>query len=389
MKIGIVSIAAIAAFAAFADGGDIRLQEPRRAGGKPLMRTLAERRTGRDFSDRELSAETLSSLLWAANGINRPDGRRTAPTGLNVQDIDVYVILRSGVYLHDAKENALKLVNEGDFRAMAGLQDFVKTAPVNLFCVQDLDRAKKTFDADTMRFGGIHAGAVMQNIYLFCASEGLATVARARLDYGELSKILKLRPSQRIIIGQTVGYPPDAAAAPDNAVKATIQTSMGDIELELDAEKAPVFVKNFEDYAASGHYDGTIFHRVINGFMIQGGGFTPDMAQKDTRPPIRNEAGNGLGNKRGTIAMARTMVVDSATSQFFINLTDNAFLDHRSNDPQGFGYAVFGHVTKGMDVVDRIARVKTGNNGFHQNVPVEAVKINKVSVSRPSGSGRR
>jgi cyclophilin family peptidyl-prolyl cis-trans isomerase len=162
--------------------------------------------------------------------------------------------------------------------------------------------------------------------------------------------------------------------------KATIETSMGSITVELDDAKAPVTVKNFLDYAASGHYDGTIFHRVIDGFMIQGGGFTKAMDQKPTKAPIKNEAANGLANKRGTIAMARTMVVDSATSQFFINLVDNAFLDFRNPTPQGFGYAVFGKVTKGMEVVDKIAKVQTGNRGMHQDVPVKPVVIKKVTV---------
>ena len=161
---------------------------------------------------------------------------------------------------------------------------------------------------------------------------------------------------------------------------AIIETTMGTITLVLDAEKAPLTVANFAQYAKDGHYDGTIFHRVIDGFMIQGGGFTRDMNQKPTREPIRNEAMNGLKNKRGTIAMARTMVVDSATSQFFINLVDNDFLDFASPTPQGFGYAVFGNVTDGMEVVDRIAKVKTGNAGPHQNVPEEAVVIKKVTV---------
>ena len=170
------------------------------------------------------------------------------------------------------------------------------------------------------------------------------------------------------------------ASAGTNTVEATIETSLGTIELELDAAKAPLSVTNFMTYAKAGHYDGTVFHRVIDGFMVQGGGFTADMQQKETRAPIRNEAANGLKNKRGTIAMARTQVVDSATSQFFINLKDNGFLDYRGPHPQMFGYAVFGHVTKGMDVVDKIAKVQTGNRGFHQNVPVEPVVIKKVSV---------
>ena len=163
-------------------------------------------------------------------------------------------------------------------------------------------------------------------------------------------------------------------------MKATIETNLGNIELELDEKKAPITVKNFAGYAKSGHYNDTIFHRVINGFMIQGGGFTADMNQKPTKEPIRNEAMNGLKNARGTIAMARTMVVDSATSQFFINLVDNSFLDFRNPSPQGFGYAVFGKVTKGMEVVDQIAKVRTGSRGMHQDVPAEAVVIKKVTV---------
>ena len=162
--------------------------------------------------------------------------------------------------------------------------------------------------------------------------------------------------------------------------KVTIETSMGTITAELDDAKAPVTVANFVEYAKAGHYDGTIFHRVIDGFMIQGGGFTKDMNQKETRAPIKNEAANGLKNKRGTLAMARTMVVDSATSQFFINLVDNDFLDHRGPDPRTFGYAVFGKVTDGMEVVDRIAKVKTGFSGPHQNVPEEPVVIRKVHL---------
>ena len=163
-------------------------------------------------------------------------------------------------------------------------------------------------------------------------------------------------------------------------MKATIETTMGTITLALDEEKAPATVANFVQYAKDGHYDGTIFHRVIDGFMIQGGGFTKDMNQKPTREPIRNEAMNGLKNSRGTIAMARTMVVDSATSQFFINLVDNDFLDFQTPTPQGFGYAVFGKVTDGMEVVDQIAKVKTGFAGPHQNVPETAIVIKKVVV---------
>ena len=164
-------------------------------------------------------------------------------------------------------------------------------------------------------------------------------------------------------------------------MKATIETSMGTITLELDDQKAPVTVSNFVRYAKEGFYDGTIFHRVIDGFMIQGGGFTKDMNQKEAHEAIRNEAMNGLRNDRGTIAMARTSVVDSATSQFFINLVDNDFLNFQNPTPQGFGYAVFGKVVDGMDVVDAIAKVSTGNVGYFQNVPEETVAIRKISVS--------
>ncbi len=157
----------------------------------------------------------------------------------------------------------------------------------------------------------------------------------------------------------------------------TIKTNHGDIKVELFDEKAPISCENFRQYITDGHFDGTVFHRVIPNFMIQGGGFDADMRQKPTRDPIKNEAENGESNKRGTLAMARTMVVDSATAQFFINLRDNDFLDHGTRD---FGYAVFGAVSEGMDVVDAIAGVQTGNQGGHQDVPVEAVEIIKVSI---------
>jgi cyclophilin family peptidyl-prolyl cis-trans isomerase len=159
-----------------------------------------------------------------------------------------------------------------------------------------------------------------------------------------------------------------------------IKTSMGDIVVQLYSDKAPITVKNFLDYINEGFYNGTIFHRVIDGFVIQGGGFEPGMVEKPTKAPIKNEASNGLSNERGTIAMARTQVVDSATSQFFINLKDNTFLDHKDNTPQGYGYCVFGKVIKGMYVVDNIAKVKTHNVGYFQDVPVKDVVIEDVQV---------
>ncbi len=157
----------------------------------------------------------------------------------------------------------------------------------------------------------------------------------------------------------------------------TIKTNHGDIKVELFDEKAPVSCENFRQYAQDGHFNGTVFHRVIPNFMIQGGGMDESMTSKPTREPIKNEADNGVGNKRGTLAMARTMVVDSATSQFFINLRDNDFLNHGSRD---FGYAVFGQVTDGMDVVDAIAAVPTGNRGGHQDVPVDPVEIIEITI---------
>ena len=162
------------------------------------------------------------------------------------------------------------------------------------------------------------------------------------------------------------------------AVKLT--TNHGDIVLELDAEKAPETVKNFIAYVESGHYNNTVFHRVINGFMIQGGGFEPGMKQKDTQAPIKNEADNGLKNDVYTIAMARTNDPHSATAQFFINVKNNDFLNHTSPSASGWGYCVFGKVVEGTEVVDQIKGVKTGRSGFHQDVPAEDVVIERAEV---------
>ena len=162
----------------------------------------------------------------------------------------------------------------------------------------------------------------------------------------------------------------------------TIKTSVGDIQLELNDEKAPITVENFKTIASSGYYEGTIFHRVINGFMIQGGGLTSDMNNKPSgTDPIQNEANNGLPNDRGTIAMARTMDPHSATSQFFINHKDNSFLNHTGETSQGWGYAVFGKVTEGMEVVDKIADMPTGSSGAYQDVPEEVITIESVTIS--------
>ncbi len=160
-----------------------------------------------------------------------------------------------------------------------------------------------------------------------------------------------------------------------------VETSQGSFELELYPEQAPKSVANFLEYVNSGFYNGTIFHRVIDGFMIQGGGFTPDFERKTTNAPITNEADNGLKNQRGTVAMARTMDPHSATAQFFINVVDNDFLDHTSKTPRGWGYTVFGKVVKGMDTVDKIRQLKTGPGGvFPKDVPQETVVIERMTV---------
>lgn len=159
-----------------------------------------------------------------------------------------------------------------------------------------------------------------------------------------------------------------------------LQTSKGDLTIELYQEEAPKSAANFLAYVESGFYDGTIFHRVIPGFMVQGGGFSADMSQKETRDPIENEADNGMKNKRGTLAMARTMDPNSATAQFFVNTVDNTFLNHTAKNAQGWGYTVFAEVVEGMDVIDAIVKVPTGSKGGHQNVPNEPVVIEKVTV---------
>lgn len=178
-----------------------------------------------------------------------------------------------------------------------------------------------------------------------------------------------------LLAGMLCGTPAQAA---DPTVK--LETSMGDIIVRLDARKAPMTVTNFLEYVKAGFYDGTTFHRVIKGFMIQGGGMGPDMKEKPARAPIKNEAANGLKNSKYTIAMARTSEPHSATSQFFINVANNAFLDYKSQTPQGWGYAVFGKVVKGQEVVDAIAKVATTSHYPHQDVPVEPVIITKAVI---------
>jgi SagB-type dehydrogenase family enzyme len=185
----------------------INLNEPELGKGKLLMQALNDRKSERAFSDRELSLQDLSNLLWAADGINRPEeGKRTAPSAMNKQEIDVYVILKKGIYFYDAKEKALLPVVEGDYRSQAGTQAYVATAPVNLIYVSNLDK----LGGDTTRqehYSGINTGYISQNVYLYCASANLATVARGSIDKETLAKTLKLKPGQAIILGQTVGYP--------------------------------------------------------------------------------------------------------------------------------------------------------------------------------------
>jgi cyclophilin family peptidyl-prolyl cis-trans isomerase len=172
------------------------------------------------------------------------------------------------------------------------------------------------------------------------------------------------------------------AQTPINAPRVKLQTSQGDIVLELAADKAPKTVENFLQYVRTRHYDGTIFHRVIDGFMIQGGGFTPDMVQKPTRAPVQNEANNGLKNTPLTVAMARTNDPHSASAQFFINVADNRFLNHTQPTLNGWGYTVFGKVVAGADVVDKIRKVSTGNQGMHQNVPTTPITIIKATLEQ-------
>ena len=162
------------------------------------------------------------------------------------------------------------------------------------------------------------------------------------------------------------------------SITVRMDTSAGSIRIELDDDKAPLSAANFLEYVNKGHYDGTVFHRVIKGFMIQGGGFEPGMKQKPTAAPIRNEAGNGLKNRRYTLAMARTNDPHSATAQFFINTADNEFLDFRAENASGWGYAVFGRVVEGSEVIDAIERVQTGRKGFHDDVPLEDVRIERA-----------
>ncbi|MGA3085972.1 MAG: SagB/ThcOx family dehydrogenase [Thermodesulfobacteriota bacterium] len=186
----------------------IQLLKPQTEGGRPLMQALKDRKTDRAFSPEKLPLQTLSNLLWAAFGINRPDlGKRTAPSAMNWQEIDLYVVLPEGAYLYDAKNHLLQPVNKGDFRGLTGIQPFVKEAPVNLIYVADFSKMTRATNENKEIFSTADTGAIFQNVYLFCASEGLATGVRAGIDKTSLAKALQLRPDQKIVLAQSVGYP--------------------------------------------------------------------------------------------------------------------------------------------------------------------------------------
>ena len=211
MKYGVYATVLSLVFFLCAIGADaadtIQLPKPQVTGGKPLMQCLSERHSTRTFSDRKLSPQVLSNLLWAAWGINRPDGKRTAPTANNKQGMDVYVALPEGTFLYDAKANTLRPVVDKDLRALTGKQDFVAKAPLNLIYVADFTKMTNTSDADKLRYSAAHTGFMAENVYLYCASEGLGAVIRALFDGPALEKAMKLSSDQKVILCQTVGYP--------------------------------------------------------------------------------------------------------------------------------------------------------------------------------------
>ena len=209
----------------------------------------------------------------------------------------------------------------------------------------------------------------------------MTSVVLLLLTVGALGAGPQTKPGDKTRVQVPPLQAPAPTPAPGNPV-VVISTSMGDITLELFKDRAPVSVENFLQYVRDGFYEGTIFHRVKSGYVVQGGGYTPEMVEKATRPPIQNEATNGLKNVRGTVAMARTRALRSATSQFYINMANNSQLDHRGYSPEDFGYAVFGRVLGGMDVVEKIAATPTGMAGDHEDVPKTAVLIQKVTVKQ-------
>lgn len=208
VRLGLAALLALSTFAAAQDLKPIQLPQPQTDGGKPLMQTLKERKSTRSFSSEPLPAQMLGNLLWAAFGINRPDtGQRTAPSALNRQEIDIYVATANGLYLYDAKGNALQPMLTNDVRAATGMQPFVKDAPVDLVYVADYSQMGRGTDDEKNLYTAADTGFIGQNVYLFCASEGLATVVRGSIDRAALAKIMKLRPEQKIMLAQTVGYP--------------------------------------------------------------------------------------------------------------------------------------------------------------------------------------
>ena len=204
-KISVLLLLAAAGFAGTVDS--IALPKPTMQGGKPLMQALAERQSTRTFTEEKLSPQTLSNLLWAAFGINRPDGKRTAPSAMNWQEVQIYVVMAEAAYLYDPKANRLEVVATGDLRGATGTQDFVAKAPVNLVYVSDSAKTEHASEPDRSLYSGADVGFIAQNVYLFCASEGLGTVVRGSVKKDDLAKALKLGPSQKVVLSQTVGYP--------------------------------------------------------------------------------------------------------------------------------------------------------------------------------------
>jgi SagB-type dehydrogenase family enzyme len=186
---------------------DLKLPPPQTLGGMPLMQALKERQTSRDFSAEKLPLQTLSNLLWAADGVNRPDGKRTAPSAVNWQNIDIYVALAEGLYVYDPKADALKLVLEKDVREVTGKQDFVKIVPLDLVYVADFSKITRGTDEDKSFYSAAHTGFISQNVYLYCASAGLSTVVRGLIDKAEIAKVFQLRPDQKVMLSQSVGFP--------------------------------------------------------------------------------------------------------------------------------------------------------------------------------------
>jgi SagB-type dehydrogenase family enzyme len=203
----ILIISSLVSLSAYAQNTSIQLPKPDTLGGKPLMQVLKARKSSRTFSDKKLPDQIVANLLWAGFGINRSDGHRTAPSAMNWQEIDVFVFTADGVFLYDARSHSLQPVVKGDFRARTGKQDFVATAPLNLVYVADFKRVKSRTPEDATQFSAADCGFIAENVYLYCASEGLAVVVRASVDHQEIAKLLNLGPEQKVILAQTIGFP--------------------------------------------------------------------------------------------------------------------------------------------------------------------------------------